>query len=201
MTKAIIFDIGNVLVAFDFQRAYARLEPICRYSIDDVRSRLRASGIVPRLETGRLEPVQFVEQFCGLLDLNLNLQQFQEIWSSIFLPEPIMPAPLLAALKARYPMIVLSNTNALHFEILRRDYDFLRHFDHQVLSHEVGAVKPSPEIYREAVRLAGCRAEECFFTDDIPEFVEGARREGIDAVRFESPAQVEAELRARGIAW
>jgi len=201
MTKAIIFDIGNVLVAFDFQRAYARLEPICRYSIDDVRSRLRASGIVPQLETGRVEPAQFVEQFCGLLDLNLNLQQFQEIWSSIFLPEPIMPAPLLAALKARYPMIVLSNTNALHFEILRRDYDFLRHFDHQVLSHEVGAVKPSPEIYREAVRLAGCRAEECFFTDDIPEFVEGARREGIDAVRFESPTQVEAELRARGITW
>jgi putative hydrolase of the HAD superfamily len=62
-------------------------------------------------------------------------------------------------------------------------------------------MKPGREIYRRAIAAAGCRPEECFFTDDIPEFVEGARREGIDAVQFQSSAQIEDELRLRGVTW
>ena len=64
----------------------------------------------------------------------------------------------------------------------------LRHFDDLVLSYEVKAMKPSPLIYREAIARAQCRPEECFYTDDIAAYVEGARREGIDAVQFESCA-------------
>jgi HAD superfamily hydrolase (TIGR01509 family) len=70
-----------------------------------------------------------------------------------------------------------------------------------VLSYEVKAMKPSPAIYREAIARAQCRPEECFYTDDIPAYVEGARREGIDAVQFESCAQLERDLAARGIRW
>ena len=76
----------------------------------------------------------------------------------------------------------------------------LRHFHRLVLSHEVKAMKPQPEIYRAAIDAAQCRPEECFFTDDILEYVEGARRMGIDAVQFESRQQIERELTARGIA-
>jgi FMN phosphatase YigB (HAD superfamily) len=46
---------------------------------------------------------------------------------------------------------------------------------------------------------AGCRPEECFYTDDIAEYVEGARRMGIDAVQFQGAEQLESELLARGI--
>lgn len=202
MTKAIIFDMGNVLVAFDFQRAYAHLRKFTPLSLEDLRSRLRSSGIVRQLETGKMESEDFARRFSQLLEIDLGLEQFSEIWSSIFLPDPIMPEALLAGLGESYPMIVLSNTNAIHFNMLRRTYgQLLRHFDHEVLSHEVGALKPDPAIYQEAIRRAGCRPEECFFTDDIPEFVEGARKEGMDAVRFESPAQVQRELKARGVRW
>jgi FMN phosphatase YigB (HAD superfamily) len=51
------------------------------------------------------------------------------------------------------------------------------------------------------VDLAGCRAEECFYTDDIPAYTEAARRMGIDAVTFASRMQLEGEMRGRGIAW
>jgi putative hydrolase of the HAD superfamily len=60
-------------------------------------------------------------------------------------------------------------------------------------------MKPQPEIYRAAIDAAQCSPEECFFTDDIPEYVEGARQMGIDAVQFESREQIERELSARGI--
>jgi len=77
----------------------------------------------------------------------------------------------------------------------------LRHFHAYVLSHEVRAMKPAPLIYQRAIEEAGCLPEECFFTDDIPAYVEGARAQGIDAVKFESAAQIEAELRKRGVEW
>jgi putative hydrolase of the HAD superfamily len=60
-------------------------------------------------------------------------------------------------------------------------------------------MKPQPEIYRAAIEAARCRAGECFFTDDILEYVEGARQLGIDAVQFESREQIERELHARGL--
>ena len=60
-------------------------------------------------------------------------------------------------------------------------------------------MKPSPVIYRKAIELAGCLPAQCFFTDDIEEYVEGARREGIDAVQFQSAAQLQQELARRNI--
>jgi HAD superfamily hydrolase (TIGR01509 family) len=62
-------------------------------------------------------------------------------------------------------------------------------------------MKPSPLIYQKAIEAAGCHPSECFFTDDIQDYVEGAKREGIDAVQFQSATQIEAELNERGVYW
>ena len=62
-------------------------------------------------------------------------------------------------------------------------------------------MKPEPRIYEAAIARAQCAAEECFFTDDIPEYVTGARLAGIDAVQFHSAAQIERELLERGVRW
>jgi FMN phosphatase YigB (HAD superfamily) len=62
-------------------------------------------------------------------------------------------------------------------------------------------MKPRPEIFQAAIARAGCRAEECFYTDDVAAFVTAARNLGIDAVQFESAAQLEREFAARGIRW
>jgi putative hydrolase of the HAD superfamily len=85
--------------------------------------------------------------------------------------------------------------------MLRNAYSMLNHFDYFVLSYEVGSLKPSDEIYQEAIKHADCAPGECFFTDDIAAYVEGAKKAGIDAVQFESAEQIEREMRARGIEW
>jgi putative hydrolase of the HAD superfamily len=83
--------------------------------------------------------------------------------------------------------------------MLREAYPMLGRFDDYILSYQVGALKPSAEIYREAIARAQCRPEECFFTDDILAYVEAAREQGIDAVQFLSLAQLESDLRTRGV--
>lgn len=201
MIKTVIFDLGKVLIPFDFSRGYRAMEKFCDYPAAEIPKRIAATDLVHRFETGLVEPRDFVEQLSRMLDLRVTYEQFREIWSSIFLPDTLVPESLLAGIGAHYRLLVLSNTNALHFEIVRQNYPMLRHFHDLVLSYEVKAMKPSPAIYREAIARAQCRPEECFYTDDIAAYVEGARREGIDAVQFESCAQLERDLTARGICW
>jgi len=201
MHKAIIFDLGKVLVQFDFQRGYRALEGLCPYPAAEIHGRIAPSGLVERFETGLVEPRDFVDQLSRILQLDVGYDRFCAIWNSIF-TDTLIPDEMLAGLAARYPLLLLSNTNAIHFEGIRRDYPrLLRHFSATVLSYEAKAMKPSPAIFRRAIDLAGCRPEECFYTDDIAAYVEAARALGMDAVRFQSAAQIQEELRSRGIRW
>lgn len=201
MYKAILLDLGKVVIPFDLGRGYAALEPHSPYPPEELRQRIASAGIVDRFETGQLSSREFVARFSSLLGIDVGYERFCELWSSIFLPGPLVPESLLAGLRRRYRLLALSNTNAIHFEMVRRRYPVLRHFHDFVLSHEVGAAKPDPKIYQAAIDRAGCRPQECFFTDDSAPFVEAARRLGLDAVGFESAAQLERELDARGIEW
>lgn len=201
MIKTIIFDLGKVIIPFDFMRGYQGLEGICGLPVAEIRRRIAATDLVQRFECGLVEPEDFVAQLSRMLDLHISYDQFCRIWSSIFLPDPLLPESLLEALSRRYRLLLLSNTNAIHFGMLERTYPLLRHFHDRILSHVVRAMKPSPPIYRAAIASAGCAPEEIFFTDDIADYVAAARREGIDAVQFESSAQIQRELRARGVTW
>lgn len=197
--RTVIFDLGRVIVPFDFTRAYTRMSDRSGLAHDEIRSRIGATGLVPMLESGRIDAEPFVEQLCAAIGCPLSFAEFREIWFSIFSPEPLIPESLMESLKGRYRLLLLSNTNSIHYEMIERTYPHLRHFDHHVLSYKVGAMKPDEAIYREALRHADGTPGECFFTDDIPEYVEGARRIGIDAVQFESHGQIVNELRARGV--
>lgn len=196
-----MFDLGNVIVPVDFARCYEALAAVCPHPPKELPKLMGASGLVQRLERGQIAPQDFVLETCRLLSMNVTYEQFWDLWTRIFLPETLVPESLLAGLRRRQRLLLLSNTNVIHFAMAQERYPLLRHFDGYVLSYEVGVVKPSPEIYREAIARAGCRAEECFFTDDVPANVEGARQEGIDAVQFQSLEQLQSELRARGVVW
>ncbi len=186
---------------FDFKRGYQALEGLCPYPAAEIPERIGTSNLVERFETGLIEPRDFVAQLSRILELNVDYEGFCAIWNSIF-TDTLIPDAMLEGLAARYRLLLLSNTNVIHFEGIRRNYPLLlRHFHGLILSYEVKAMKPCPEIFEKAVALAGCRPEECFYTDDIAAYVEGARAVGIDAVEFQSAAQIQAELEARGIRW
>jgi FMN phosphatase YigB (HAD superfamily) len=203
MIKAVIFDLGKVIVPFDFSRAYRAMADFCPYTPEDIPKRIGAvpGDLLRRFESGQVEPQHFVEQLCEILELQIEYKRFCEIFSSIFLPGALIPESLLEGLRRRYRLLLLSNTNAIHFPMVRENYPLLRHFDDYILSYQVGAMKPSPRIYEEAISRAQCAASECFFTDDIAEYVAAARQAGMDAVQFQSAAQIQSELTERGVTW
>jgi putative hydrolase of the HAD superfamily len=199
--KTVIFDLGKVIVPFDFQRGYEAMRLHCGLSPADIQSRIRETGLVGPFESGQVDASDFVEQLTRALGMNMPYDDFCQMWNVVFLPETLVKEEMVEGLKKRYRLVLLSNTNSIHFEMIRDRYPILRHFDEYVLSYRVGALKPSRRIYEAAVEKAQCEPHECFFTDDIPEYVEGARRAGIDAVQFQSAAQLEDEFRKRGIQW
>lgn len=201
LIKTVIFDLGNVVIPFDIHRGYAALQPYCRHSPAEIASLVRATGIVPQFDAGQMSPQDFVRRFSEALGLDIGYQRFCELWNGIFLPGEIVPESLLAALHRRYRLLALSNTNAIHFATVRKKYPILKHFDDCVLSFEVGAAKPDPRIYQAALARAGCSPNECFFTDDVPSYVEAAKRAGMEAVQFESVPQLEQAMEALGIDW
>ena len=199
MIKTLIFDLGNVIVPFDFKRAYAKIGPMCSCPMTEISPRLRSTDLVQRFETGRITEEPFMTELSALLGLKTTHSEFRDMWSSVFFEETLVPESLIARLAGGHRMLVLSNTNPIHFTMLKSRYALLKHFDDFVLSYQVGAMKPDVEIYQEAIARAGCQAEECFFTDDILVNVEAARQIGMDAVQFLSAEQLETELKTRGV--
>lgn len=201
MIRSILLDLGKVIVPFDFAIGYKLLEKRCGHSPALLRERIRATGLVPQFETGLIGSREFVSRLCERVGLHLSFDEFAEIWSAIFDRKTLIPEGFLERLHASYRLILVSNTNALHFEMIRENYPVLRHFDRFVLSYEVHAMKPSPVIFNAAIEAAAANPDECFFTDDIPEYVEGARLCGIDACVFEDFRQLQHDLSDRGVIW
>ena len=129
MIRSILFDLGNVLVPFDISRGYNALAANSGLSPEIVASRIRDSGLYSVYESGQLETEAFRDQFSGLLGLKCNPAEFREMWNSIFLPETATSEELVLELKQRYRLVLLSNTNELHFGWLREHYPILDHFD------------------------------------------------------------------------
>lgn len=199
--KALLFDLGNVIIGLDFERAYRALAGLTRCGADEIPEVIHRANLAGPYERGELSNNEFHKRFCAVLDLDLAYDPFEDLWGDMFVSEPFLPENFLEGLSRRYRLLLLSNTNDIHYRFLRERYLMLRHFDDFVLSYEVGAMKPDAKIYDEAIRRAGAPAGECFFVDDKQINVDAARRAGMDAVRFESRDELERQLRDRSVQW
>ena len=201
MIETIIFDMGKVLIPFDFARGYRALAPFSKFTAEQIPQELSKTDLVSRFESGQIEPIPFFEELRNTLKADLTYEDFSRIWTCIFLPDTLIPESFVQTLKDRYRVMVLSNTNAIHFEMVTVAYPILKHFHHFVLSHEVGAMKPEPKIYHTAIANAQCPADRCFFTDDIPAYVEGARKAGLNAEQFLGFEKLQDDLKRYGVTW
>jgi len=132
--------------------------------------------------------------------VTLPYLRFCDLWCDLFDPMEGMEE-LIQHLGARFPLFLLSNTNALHFAYLKERFRLiLQPFQAFVLSYRVGSRKPEPAIYQSLIRQAGRPPQEILFLDDKVSFVEAARGQGLTAWQFHSPQELQQEL-ARHRLW
>ena len=194
MIKTIIFDLGNVIVSFDHRKTSKRLAEALNHADDVIYEKAVASEIVREYNLGRISTDEFIAAINREFGGQVGYEDFYAAWNCTFLPEPIVSERLIEKLSEKYRLLILSDTNEMHFDFIRENFNILSYFDDFVVSHKVNVAKPSAEIFRKAVEIAGCPAEECLFIDDLAANVEGARESGLRALQFISAEQLEKDL-------
>ena len=194
-----MFDLGKVLIDFNFETGVQALHASCSISRDRFEEVLWDETWIRRYERGEISTGEFHSYLCETAALKMDLIGFRDVWSSVFLPGLLVSEDLLGALKKRYPLILVSNTNEAHFEFIRSRYPVVEFFDEHVLSYEVGSLKPDRKIFEQAIRVSGCAPEALFFTDDREENILAARELGIRAHQFRTERKLIEALQEAGV--
>jgi HAD superfamily hydrolase (TIGR01509 family) len=199
MIKAIIFDMGNVLVNFDHPKAAKQIAAICDTTSEDVWNFLFASGLEMKYEAGEVATQEIHAMIEKKYGKKIALDRLIHAVSDIFSPKLEM-LPVLKSLKSQgYRLQILSNTNVLHWQFCKKNFEFIRYFDAFTLSFEVKAVKPDAEIYADAVKKSGFKAEECFYTDDVAAYAAAAVGNGLRGFQFIDVEKLRNDLESVGV--
>jgi putative hydrolase of the HAD superfamily len=194
--EAVFLDLGNVLVFHDDHVLLDRLSRQGGRAADDIRRALDPLWIPAH--RGALAGDDLRHAVGRAAGTELSVRAFDEIWTCHFrIHDEVLPH--IEALIGRVKVLLLSNTNAPHFEFLRPDLPILDRFDSLVLSYRIGLCKPEPEIFAEALRRAGVPPEAAAYFDDIAAYVEAAGRLGIHGRLFTDAPRFAAQLAELGL--
>jgi HAD superfamily hydrolase (TIGR01509 family) len=199
--RAVIFDIGRVLVRLDVQRAKSALAEGLPLAPEELWSAIEKDPRWPDWQEGRITPRDWHLHLCKRFQLTMKFEEFTTAWNSTLASEPIQESSLFAELSKNYKLGLLSNTDPIHVAKLESSYDFFEYFPKAARTYSctVGASKPNPLIYQQALKACKVRAEEAVYIDDIQTYVEAARRLGLTGIHFQSPGQLRTELAQAGI--
>ena len=197
--KAIVFDLGNVLLPFDYSIAVRRLNAIEENLGETFLTFYKANYELHRsFERGDLPEEKFISTMLDAMLNKIDAKIFCKFYSEIFTVNENV-ASLLPQLKQNCKLVLLSNTNAIHKKYGWEQYEFIKYFDKLILSHEVNAVKPEEKIYKAVAEFTGLQPEEHLFIDDILEYVNGAKKLGWDGIEFTGYENLIIELQKRNI--
>jgi glucose-1-phosphatase len=182
--RNLVFDLGGVLYAIDPPRTEHALADLRRPDAGPP-ARAAAQDLFDRLELGVISPPDFRVALRQTLDLQAGDGELDAAWNALLLG--VLPDRVadLSRWRQRYRLILLSNTNAIHQDQIREECGPLFGcFERLFFSQDMRMRKPDPEIYRQALQLAGMRPEESLFVDDVLQNVLGARQAGLQGFHF-----------------
>jgi putative hydrolase of the HAD superfamily len=199
--RAIIFDIGRVLIRVDIRSAQLGLAQGLSLSPEELWSAIGKDSHWRDWQEGRMSARDWHLNLCQRFGISLDFEQFTKVWNSALDPSPIHPDSLFERLSKSYRLGLLSNTDPIHVAHLESSYGFFRYFPKpvRIYSCSVGASKPDPLVFREALSACKVRAEQAVYIDDIAAYVDAARALGFSGIHYRSPEQLRQDLAALGI--
>jgi len=199
--RAIIFDIGRVLIRVDVAGAMSGLADGVSLVPEEVWYALQKDPRWKDWQEGRISPRDWHLHVSRRLGSKLGFEQFVEVWNRALDPKPIHDEAFLEKLGKRYRLALLSNTDPLHVAHLEKTFGFFRLFPARIYSCSVGASKPNPVIYKEALKACKVKAQEAIYVDDVPAYAQAAGQLGMHGIVFQSPEQLQSDLQRLGIAF
>lgn len=169
MTKPLpdfLFDIGKVLLDFDFESSLRKFLPADHPDPVGALDQLLARK--DEFEAGKVSTEDYTRWALKILESDVSPEVFHHAWCDIFTPNQPMWETAKKLRAAGHRLILFSNINALHSPWVFGKFPDFSLFHGAVLSYEVGAIKPQPEIYQYAIDHYSLIPENTLYIDDLP---------------------------------
>ncbi len=193
----LVFDLFGVLIGFDDGLVIARL---ARHCADPAAASERLHKLTARHDiiTGETTLSQVHRELVDTHGLSLAYQEFEAAWLEPYHQPILGMAELVEALSRHYRLVLLSNVDRDYWQVVRAMQPELEHFEHLLVSCDLGVAKPEPETYRRVCELTGTEPHQCFFVDDTARNVEAARALGFHGYVFRSVPELREVLAKAG---
>lgn len=194
----IVFDLGKVLLDFDYGLAARRLAAESDRSPAEVQMLIDQSPLLHQFELGQMTDQQFFDELQKRTGFRGDFSKFRPLFADIFVSIDTM-VELHDKLRREHPTFILSNTNSLAVDHIQARFEFFRRFTGYIYSYEHGAMKPDARLYQIVEQQAGARGEDILFLDDRAENIEAAARRGWKTILHQAPARTIEAMRELGI--
>lgn len=199
MVKTVVFDLGKVLVEFDYAIAGRKLAARSKMAATQLGQFLIHAPLILQYESGFLTTEQYYQEVRAASGFLGDMDEFASLFADIFTPiEPMVQ--LQAKLRRQgFPTFIFSNTNELAVRFIRRNFPFFHNFDGYILSYEHGSMKPEAKLYEVVEAQSKASGAEILYLDDRPENIAAGAARGWQSILQESPEQTQAELQRLGL--
>ncbi len=194
--EVVVFDLGKVLVDFDYGIAARNLAALSKMPTPQMQELLEKSQLLVQFETGLTNRNQFFRQVCDATGYCGDQAKFNLLFADIFSPIEPMIEFHAALRKQSIPTYIFSNTNDLAVAHIRSRFPFFSNFNDYILSYEHGAMKPQRKIYEVVERMTGKRGTQICYIDDRLENVEGGKAMGWQVISHKTPEETIAIYRS-----
>ena len=182
----IIFDLGGVLMDLDKNACIRAFQAIGFKDIDEYLDiYLPKEGVFKQLEQGQIGTDEFHEGVRKLIGRSVTDESIDDAYREMLAGIPGYKLEMLRQLKEHYQILLLSNTNPIMMDYIRKTYfmdegvSWKNYFDELFLSYELKMTKPDPAIFKEVIRRSGIHPETTFYLDDSPRNIEAGKSFGL----------------------
>jgi len=186
--EIVVFDLGKVLLDFDYGKAVARIGSKCSGTGWDLNALINQSPLLHEFESGRISSKEFFSRIRETTSFSGGESEFAGLFGDIFEEIPAMIEAQHRLESSGIKTYIFSNTNPLAIEFIRRNFPFFARFSGYVLSYEVGAMKPEPMIYEAVEQLTGKKGAQIVYLDDRAENIAGGAARGWKVHLHDRPA-------------
>ena len=192
--KCIFFDLGGVIVDIYIDRCLKAFSEKSELTLPEIKDMLSQNNkVIIDFNLGKMTPKQFYAISKNQLKLNMDYQDFVQAYTNIFEIKKFI-FELIPILAKRTRLSIISNTDVLHYNAIKMNYEIMSYFQHPTASYEIGRLKPDTGIYKHALSMMQVNAPEALFIDDKEININAAAEMGLKTILYHDNIDLSKEI-------
>lgn len=198
MIKAIIFDMGGVVLNAKIENAYEILAN--KLNVTKEKFDIAKNKYIKDAQRGKITTEELLNKIS--LELNIDKNKLKKYWEEAYSEVMIINKDVIKVVdllkKKGYITALITNTIGIHSSLNKKRGVYDR-FAPTLLSNEIGIIKPEEGIYKKMLESLRLKPAECVFIDDREEHLVPAVNLGINSILYKNNKQLIEDLRKLGV--